>query len=49
MFQPPPFPNALNAWASQFKGEVSDRLKTLMGERVRAITGATGDARDFLQ
>lgn len=48
MFQPPPFTDALNTWASQFKGQVSDRLKKHMGERVRAITGATGDARDFL-
>ena len=28
---------------------LSDGLKTRLGQRVRAMTGATGDARDFLQ
>lgn len=48
MFSPPSFSDTLNHWAIQAKAEVSDRLKKQMGERVRAITGATGDARDFL-
>jgi uncharacterized protein (DUF2236 family) len=39
----------MNAWACPLKDAVSDRIRAEMGRRVRAMTGATGDARDFLQ
>ncbi len=43
-----PFSAVMNAWACPLKDAVSDRIRTEMGARVRAMTGATGDARDFL-
>jgi uncharacterized protein (DUF2236 family) len=36
-------------WLAPMQARVSAQLKTRLAERVRAMTGATGDARDFLQ
>jgi uncharacterized protein (DUF2236 family) len=48
MFTPPPIPPALNAWAWQIQERLAGQIKKQLGERVRSMTGATGDARDFL-
>jgi uncharacterized protein (DUF2236 family) len=49
MFTPPSFLPPCPTWLEPIQAQVSARLKTQLGERVRAMTGATGDARDFLQ
>ena len=45
----PPFLADLNPWSCSLKDAVADRIRAELGARVRAMTGATGDARDFLQ
>jgi uncharacterized protein (DUF2236 family) len=49
MFTPPFFLPPCPEWLAPIQSQVSVQLKTQLGERVRAMTGATGDARDFLQ
>jgi len=44
-----PLASAIHAWACPLKDAVTARIQAEMGARVRAMTGATGDARDFLQ
>ena len=40
---------AWGAFGGPFKAQLASQLKEQLGQRVRAMTGATGDARDFLQ
>ena len=43
---------ALDAWhplGAPWHAQLVNQLKDQLGQRVRAMTGATGDARDFLQ
>lgn len=40
---------ALSALGGPLRAPLEAQLKAQLGQRVRAITGATGDARDFLQ
>jgi uncharacterized protein (DUF2236 family) len=49
MFTPPAFLPPCPAWLEPIQTALSAQLKAQLGERVRAMTGATGDARDFLE
>jgi uncharacterized protein (DUF2236 family) len=42
------FSAAMNAWVCPLKDAVTARIQSELGARVRAMTGATGDAHDFL-
>jgi uncharacterized protein (DUF2236 family) len=49
MFTPPAFLPPCPSWAQAIQTRISAQLKTQLAERVRTLTGATGNARDFLQ
>ena len=39
----------LGQFAQQVRAHLASEVKDRLGQRVRAMTGATGDARDFLE